>query len=366
MKKAANACGNNKRGAKRRTALTVTAIALFTVIAAALLYAFINPGQSGPVPTPPETQSAASVTANPSPVAGDVSQAPEPSGIQEAQEVTQPPPVDESDPPSEDESHNAAGKPEAEPPQPSDDNISTSDAADGKEIYIDASGLTLNAANVYYGVYYFDSGSLSTSGNSAKTPSASVIKVFIMEYAFYQNALGLLDLDEALGGLTVLSQITLMIQQSDNNATNALIDFFGMDELNAFFLQRGYGDTVLDRRMLDFDRRAAGFDNYTSLEDCMAFLIKLFNNRAEEPYMHMIEIMKGQQVRTKIPLKLPSGVIAASKTGELDDVENDIGIVFAENAPFAIVVLSSGALSTANMRNAIADFALEAYNIVTE
>ena len=260
---------------------------------------------------------------------------------------------------------NTATDPPTSSPEPDNGNHETQGSPDGNSgeiIVLNDAGLYANAGNVYYGVYYFASGDYSTSGASAKTPSASVIKVFIMEYAFSQNTRGLLDLDGTLNGRTILSLITSMIQQSDNNSTNALIDHFGMGTLNAFFLLQGYADTVLERRMLDLDRRAAGYDNYTSLDDCMSFLKKLYANQDEEPYRNMMDIMKGQQIRTKIPLKLPGGVTVASKTGELNDVENDIGIVFAESSPFAIVVLSGNVRNPANMRTAIADLALSAYN----
>ena len=234
-----------------------------------------------------------------------------------------------------------------------------------EQFFLDDSGLFTGADTVSYLVYCFETGDFSTRGGSARVPSASVIKVFIMEYAFVKSDQGLLSLSETLGGSTILSLVTVMIRQSDNDATNALIRRFGMEELNAFFIEQGYSDTVLERYMLDYDRRMAGFDNYTSLSDCVAFLEKLYFNREEGLYRQMLEIMQGQQVRTKIPLKLPSGVIVANKTGELDDVENDIGIVFADNASFLIVVLASEVRSTAVMRNAIANFALAAYEWVT-
>ena len=55
----------------------------------------------------------------------------------------------------------------------------------------------------------------------------------------------------------------------------------------------------------------------------------------------MLYIMK-QQVRTwKIPEKLPEGVVVANKTGELDTVENDVGIVFSEHGDYIVIFLSS-------------------------
>ena len=229
----------------------------------------------------------------------------------------------------------------------------------GKHIRPDDSLLFEYAGGVDYCVYYPESGDYATSGSSSKTPSASVIKVFIMEYAFSQN--NELDLEEMLNGVTLLSLITRMIQVSDNNATNILIDRFGMDNLNTYFVEQGYTDTVLERKMLDYTSRSAGFDNYTSATDCLAFLYKLYDGQDGDPYKQMLEIMRGQQIRTKIPMKLPADIVVANKTGELDDIENDIGIVFAKESPFVIVILTRDVISTMGIRNAIADFALATF-----
>ena len=233
------------------------------------------------------------------------------------------------------------------------------------EFSLDDSALRASAGDVSYYVYHFDTGNYSTSGSSSRMQSASVIKVFIMEYAFHVSSLGQIDMDTQISGTSILSYVTLMIQRSDNQATNILIDFFGMDALNEYFSQQGYGDTKLERRMLDFERRNAGYDNYTSMADCMAFLERLYYGRSDEPYGQMLGIMRGQTVLTKIPRKLPAGIAVANKTGELnDEVENDIGIVFAEGSTFAIVVLLNMVRSSANAQNAIADFALMAYNAI--
>jgi beta-lactamase class A len=230
-----------------------------------------------------------------------------------------------------------------------------------ERIELDDTELLSGSVNLQYGVYYFNTGEYCDSGNSGKAPSASVIKVFIMEYAFVKASEGSITLDTSVGGKTILSLVTSMIQQSDNNATNALIEYFGMPALNEYFEDQGYFDTVLERKMLDDAARAGGKDNYTSLKDCINFLKQIYNKRDVEPFSSMLNIMKGQQVRTKIPSKLPAGLEIANKTGELSDVENDIGIVFAENSPFAIVVLSSGVTNSTYMRAAIGDFALYAY-----
>ncbi|MFC4770842.1 serine hydrolase [Enterococcus hermanniensis] len=223
---------------------------------------------------------------------------------------------------------------------------------------LDASKLQANANPVYYGVYYFDSGKELSSNNSAPTVSASVIKVFIMEYALTQA-----NSNEEIEGSSLMDWLLPMIQQSDNAATNALITHFGMEKLNHYFQTQGYPDTRLERLMLDNDARAQGKENYTSLTDCMTFLKRLYQQRAIAPYSTMLEIMEGQTVRTKIPSKLPTDVVVANKTGELDTVENDIGLVLTKENPFAIVVLTQNFTNTEAIRSAIGDFSLAATTI---
>lgn len=95
----------------------------------------------------------------------------------------------------------------------------------------------------------------------------------------------------------------------------------------------------------------------TSLNDTMAFLKKLYQNKSKAPYSTMLDTMKRQQVKTKIPSKI--SVPVANKTGELGNVENDIGIVFSDK-PFAIVVLTNDVSNTANVRSGIGSLAKEA------
>ena len=118
--------------------------------------------------------------------------------------------------------------------------------------------------DAYYSIYCFETGDYCTSdGSPERTPSASVIKVLIMEYAQCLNAKNELDLQETLHGDTINGLVVRMIQQSDNEATNILIDYFGMDNLNAYFMEQGYKDTELQGKMLGFDSRISGKESYT-------------------------------------------------------------------------------------------------------
>ncbi len=214
-----------------------------------------------------------------------------------------------------------------------------------------------------WGVYTFDDESYVYNASEA-VPSASVIKLFIMEYTFSRIAAGELSISDTIEGTSVKTLLENMITVSDNSATNAFIDYYGMTKLNDYFADQGYGNTTLNRRMLDYDAMAAGIENYTSVSDVTRFLKKLYANQEAFPYKDMLDIMKRQQVRTKIPRNLPSDVTIANKTGELDTVENDVGIVFTEGADFAIICLCSDLGSRETARSAISTAAYKLYEII--
>lgn len=113
----------------------------------------------------------------------------------------------------------------------------------------------------------------------------------------------------------------------------------------------------MGRLMLDFDANA---DNYTSVEDCCAFLYSLLTGRTQGADV-ILDALK-QQVRTsKIPAGVPDDVRTANKTGELDTVENDAAIIWVGDSPYILCVMSDQ-LSDANLaRNHIVDISKQVY-----
>ena len=95
----------------------------------------------------------------------------------------------------------------------------------------------------------------------------------------------------------------------------------------------------------------------------MKLLKKIYDDREKEPQKTMVDILKGQVIRTKIPAKLPKEVTVANITGEQQNVENDIGLVLTEENPFAVVILTNNVSDIVKTRTAIADFSLAATKI---
>lgn len=214
-----------------------------------------------------------------------------------------------------------------------------------------------SAASGTWSVYAKDltsNSDIASVNADAKMQSASVIKLFIMATAYDEMAKGNMVPTE------VSSDIKLMITQSENYATNRMIDRLGFDKINNYIRSNGYTNTELNRYML---KSNANGDNYTSSKDAAKILENIYNHKcvSYEASEQMMAYLKAQQLRSKIPDGVPSGVQTANKTGELDTVENDAAIVFKDNAPYVLVVMSSELSDTAKARQNIVDISKIVY-----
>lgn len=243
--------------------------------------------------------------------------------------------------------------------QASSEKKSTSKAKKKTAAKLDASALTQSAGKVYYGVQYLKSKQEFSSNNSERTIAANIIELFIMDYALAQKD----GSNQVIEDKPLNEWLTPMIQQNDINATNVLIDHYEMGNMNSYFKDQGYPDTYIERRMVDINVRSTDKDNYTSLNDCMKLLKKIYDGRDKEPQKTMLDILKGQVIRTKIPAKLPNNITVANITGEQQNVENDIGIVLTKDNPFVIVILTNDVSDIVKTRTAISEFSLAATKI---
>lgn len=192
-------------------------------------------------------------------------------------------------------------------------------------------------------------------------PSASLIKVPIMVEVMRQAAIGSISLEQQLevtashktGGagilkelragltMTVQELVTLMIVLSDNTATNMLIELVGMGEINHTCEEYGLTSTVLRRKMMDFEAARAGAENETSAADMARIFQAIYDSQGiPQAYgQQMLDILKRQQVRDKLPFYLPEETVFANKTGTLPGVEHDAGLLFLPSGVYLICIL---------------------------
>ena len=216
-------------------------------------------------------------------------------------------------------------------------------------------------------------------------PSASLVKIPIMLSYFYaaqegkisfQDRLSLKGIDRVPGSkvlgdsprgtvFAVEELLKPMITESDNTAANALIDFLGFDTLHSYFEKLGLKNTNLSRKMMDFAKRKAGIENYTTAQEMSSLLERIYRKTFlnQEASQKCLEILSQQKVNDRIPKKLPRGVLVAHKTGLERQVCHDVGIVFTDKGNFLICVLAKHQDKFAKAsKNVISDIALLTYN----
>jgi beta-lactamase class A len=168
-------------------------------------------------------------------------------------------------------------------------------------------------------------------------PAASLIKLGVAVELFRRVDLGQFRLDERfdtsgeprVGGggaldylhretrLTLQDLCFLMLDLSDNTASNFLIELVGLGEINETLARMGLKRTKLARCLMDFEARAAGRDNVTCAGD-MVELLALLHRRALPGTPLLRELLLAQQMADDLRAWLPPEAPFACKTGSLD------------------------------------------------
>ena len=202
------------------------------------------------------------------------------------------------------------------------------------------------------------------TGGDEALPSASLIKVLVLTELLRRVDSGSVSLADKLpvadedvaedSGMVERERLPAelgvgrlaegMICVSDNAATNLLISLLGEDRINALAHSLGLRRTVLRRRMMDFEARARGEENVTSASDMVALLAAIWRGTFLSPGSRAfaLDLLARQRLTSKVPFSLPAGSRFLHKTGELDGVENDAGLVLVPGRTFALAVLVEG------------------------
>ena len=208
--------------------------------------------------------------------------------------------------------------------------------------------------------------------------TASTIKLALMVESFAEVAEGrvkwserqILKDDDKVSGSGVLHEmsdgvwlplrdlVNLMIVVSDNTATNLLIDRFTADAVNARMEKLGFKETRLMRKVRGDGTQlkpAQGFSavgrepanerfglGRSSPHEMVRLMEMLEKGEVVSPQAskEMLEILKRQSFTEGIGrrVKLP----VASKSGSLDALRSDVGIVYAQRGRIAIAITVDG------------------------
>ena len=132
-----------------------------------------------------------------------------------------------------------------------------------------------------------------------------------------------------------------MIVQSDNTATNMLIDVVGMERVNRTMASLGFPQTKLQRKMIQPAASARGEENVSTAREAVDLMVRLA--RCDLPLTpasctevrRLLELPKGGEFRQPIP----AAVRVAWKPGGLEGVSTAWGVVALPGAPYAVAVM---------------------------
>lgn len=249
---------------------------------------------------------------------------------------------------------------------------------------------------------------------------ASTFKVPILATLFRDVVEGRLSLetrirlteDDLVSGSGVLKEFlpgaevavkdlaTLMIIVSDNLGTDKVLELVGIERVDAFMKELGLAHISIQNSCWDllsiggglagekkgregFDKlnevfQTTGIDadsaifqptleNNVSTPDDMCKLLALIASGelvSQEACDGILDVMKRQQLRNRIPYLLPDKTIIACKSGTIGSVVNDVGIVYLPEGKgaFAIAAFSHGNESMKAGERIIAQLTRTAYD----
>lgn len=193
-------------------------------------------------------------------------------------------------------------------------------------------------------------------------PTASSIKIFILAEVYHQAEEGKFSMTDIrplpsssrVGGSGVLALLgensvsmsirdycVLMMNLSDNTATNYLIELVGIKNVNEYAAKNGYPSTKLQRIMMDVKAAKEGRENISSPQDLLLMLERLYRGEivSKQASADMLAIMKLEK-EGWLKSGLPAGIPIANKAGDIEGIKCDAGIVYLESAPYSICVMT--------------------------
>lgn len=195
-------------------------------------------------------------------------------------------------------------------------------------------------------------------------PQASSIKIPIMIEMFKQDHAGKIDLqsefevtnkylvggsgkyqEDLKAGKTIkkpiVDIITAMIVWSDNVATNVCIDLVGMENVNRTLKEMGFGKTRLQRQMMDSEAVQRNDENISTPHEMVKLAQMIYENKVvdADACRQMLEIMT--EVKAGMRAGVPEQYRVAAKPGGVTAVSCETGIVYLDDRPFALSVMST-------------------------
>ncbi len=208
--------------------------------------------------------------------------------------------------------------------------------------------------------------------NDIAMPSASIMKLFVMGTVYRAIETGDLQRTDNL-----MSLLTDMISYSSNEDANTLISILGggsyaagIAKVNEYIRSEGYSEKTHEYN--GFQNTATVVDpehfNHLCASDCGKLIEKIYHRTfGTRKVCNEIEsMMLNQQTRYKIPAAIGDRAQVGNKTGETDNTENDVAIVYTSTCDYIICVLSSNWASKDQAQHRIQAVSGEVFSYFTD
>jgi beta-lactamase class A len=216
-----------------------------------------------------------------------------------------------------------------------------------------------------------ETGEVVSANADRQVRSASLYKLFVLYSTYAQLTSGQISSSETISlshaafvgdpynewpegtSTTVGCALQYMIEVSSNSAAEMLLERVGgQDRVNA------------DMKALGLTQSEISDDYaFTSAADIARLLDLILTKRAVNPAASsaMLQLLLQQRRNDRLPSVLPPGMPVAHKTGELTNLRNDAGIVFAPAGPYIFVALVSNAENEGYARDTIQSLSRAVY-----
>ncbi len=220
-------------------------------------------------------------------------------------------------------------------------------------------------------VLHLDDGVSYAYDGDEVMPTASLIKFMVMLEVYQQVAEGKIKLSDVVvlrdadkvpgsGILTyhfsdgasfpLRDAVRLMIAFSDNTATNLVLDRIGIDATNRRLAEWGFANSRINAKVylgsktsVDPARSKKYGLGSTTARETVQLLQRLHQGKCgdQQSTKDMIEHLKKCEDKDKLKRFMPAGVVVANKSGSVNNVKNDAGILYFSGGPVAICVLTA-------------------------
>lgn len=161
---------------------------------------------------------------------------------------------------------------------------------------------------------------------------------------------GILQFFDTPLAITFKDALTFMIIESDNAATNLVIDQVGIKNVNDWISQMGLKDTYLYKKVfkpatgpMPADQKKFGLGKTTAREMAKVMESIVRCDLHDETLCDaMLYMLRNQQYRNLVPHYIETSdtseglSLIANKTGSLNEVRNDVAVVYSRNGPIII------------------------------